>query len=126
LKLLLQFPEPLIEKGTVGKAKLALTVSLLLVVLSPPRPRIQTPPPCESGGGLAGALTNALLCVRKAVFAAFIVAAIADAPDMAPLNVGARSTVIPKASAFTGLQFCACALEDAKPVKMRTPAKNAL
>src|SRR5262249_10877772 len=94
----------------------------LFVVLSPPTPRIQTPPPCESGGGLAGALTNALLCVRKAVFAAFIVAAIAVADEIAPPNRIFWSK--PSDGSFSSPQLCACALEDAKPAKMRT-ATNA-
>ncbi len=47
-------------------------VAVLRVVTSPPMPRTHTPPPSWSGPGLAGAPTNAVDWVRKAVFEALI------------------------------------------------------
>src|SRR5260221_1931335 len=63
-------------------------VELPLYVTSPPTPRTQTPPPCESGLGLAGALINALLCVRKTEFDASIEEIIAPAAVAPPENIG--------------------------------------
>src|SRR5579872_3536372 len=45
----------------------------LVSLTCPPTPRTQTPPPCWSGAGLGGAPTNALLCNKKAEFAAKMV-----------------------------------------------------
>src|SRR5262249_242691 len=124
LNVLLQFVEDGTDPSTVDA--IVLIASLLLVVLSPPTPRIQTPPPCKSGGGLAGALINALLCVRKAEFAAVIVAAIALAAEIAPPNRSFWSKGGFANGSGSWPQFCACAVEDANPAKMRTPAANAL
>src|SRR5260221_10373759 len=63
-------------------------VELPLYVTSPPTPRTQTPPPCESGLGLAGALIKALLCVRKTEFDASIEEIIAPAAVAPPANTG--------------------------------------
>src|SRR6516165_8375525 len=83
---------------------------VLLISTWPPTARLHTPPPGWSGCGLPGALTKAVLCVRKAVFAAATVAAIfaATATDVAvtPAPLLAASVEM--------VQFCAAATSGVK------------
>src|SRR5215470_20327079 len=75
--------------------RLVLIVELPLNSTSPPTPRTHTPLPCESGLGLGGALTKAVLCVRKTEFAASIDETIPPAADDTPVNIGPSGAVPP-------------------------------
>src|ERR1700687_4873419 len=107
---------------------------LLFIVSSPPTPRTHTPPPSWPGCGLAGALTNAVLCVRNAVFAATTsdepVTAAAAADETMPMKFWPVRMPVPGSAQ----KFGACALEAANseaastspaPAAMRRPRGQA-
>src|SRR5450759_1507064 len=85
-------------------------------------------PPDSQGGASPGALINAVLCVRKAVFVALIVAATAFAPAIpAPYTVfqSPPGATTPTFAPGKRPQFCAIAPDDAETASTKTVALNA-
>src|SRR5689334_6407973 len=102
----------------------------LLVVMSPPMARVQTPPPSWFGLGFGGALTNALDWVRNAVLAVLMaetseLTALPEANGSNGDSTPATPVPVQSAIAAGDAPSAATTTTLANPVRpRRVPAKN--